>query len=83
MTLYSRAEKSGKRRSKGGTAVPGRMEATLGVILYVVKFATNVHEKMGREALERVENQRGKPFHSIKKGVNHFFVTNRRVVESK
>ena len=83
MTMYSRAEKSRKRRSEGGTALPDRVEATLGVILYMARLATDVHTKMGREASGRVESQWGKPFHSIKEGVYHFFVTNRRVVESE
>ena len=83
MTMYSRTEKSGKRRSEGGTALPDRVEATLGVILYMARLATDGHTKMGRDALGRVESQWGKPFHSVKEGVNHFFVTNRRVVESE
>ena len=55
MTMYSRTEKSGKRRSEGGTVLPDRVEATLGVILYFERLAANVHAKMGREALGRVE----------------------------
>ena len=58
------------------------MKATLVVILYMAKLATDVHTKMGREALERMENQCGKPFHSINEGANHFFVTTRRAVDS-
>ena len=37
---------------------------------------------MGPEALDRVETQWGRPFQCIKKGNNHCFVTNRKVVES-
>ena len=83
MTMYSRTEKSGKRRSEAGADLPDRVEATLGVVLYMAKLATDVHTKMGREALERGENQWGKPFHSIKEGVNLFFVTNKGGVESE
>ena len=80
MTMYLSTEKSGMRRSEGGAALPDRVNATLGVIMYMARLATDVHTKMGREALGRVENQWGKPFNSMKKWVNHFFVTN-RVVE--
>ena len=54
----------------------------MGVILHMAQLATDEHTKMGREALGRVETQWGKPFQRIKEGINHFFVTNRRVVES-
>ena len=83
MTMYLRTENSGKRRSEGGTILPDRVEATLGGILYMAMLATDVHTKMGREALGRVQSQWGKPFHSEKEGVNNFFVTNRRLVESE
>ena len=83
MTIYSRKEKSGKRPSVGWTALPDCVEATLGVMLYIANLATDANTKMGQEALERVENQWEKPFHSLKEGVYHFFVTNRRVVESE
>ena len=59
MTMYSRTEKSGKRRSEGGAALPDRVDATLGVILYMARLATDVNTKMGRESLGRVENQWG------------------------
>ena len=59
MTTYSRTEKSGKGRSNGGTALRGRVEATLGVNLYITKLATDVPTKMGQEALKQMENQWG------------------------
>ena len=82
LNMFSRTEKSEKRRSEGGTALPERVEATLVVIFHMAKLATEEHTKMGREALERVETQWRKPVESVEEGVNQFFVTNRRVVES-
>ena len=57
MTMYSRTEKSRKRRSEQRRALPDRVESTLGAILCMTKLATDVHTKMGREALEGVEKQ--------------------------
>lgn len=44
--------RGGKRRSEGGAALPDRVKATLGVILYMANLVTDVHTKMRREALE-------------------------------
>ena len=70
MTMNSRTEKSGKHLGEGATALQDRVEATLGVILYMARLATDVHTNMGREALGRVERQRGKTLHSIKEGTS-------------
>ena len=83
LTIYSRTEKLGKRRSEGGTALPDRTEAALGVILHMARLAMHVLSKMGREALGRVESQWGKPFYSMKEGAYNFFLTNKRVVGSE
>ena len=80
MTMYRRTEKSGTRRSEERTALPDSLGASSGVILYMAKLATDAHTKMRRETLERVENHWGKPFHSVKKGINHFFCDEREGV---
>ena len=40
LTLCTRTELSGKRRSEGGTSRPERVEATMGVIMYTVSDIT-------------------------------------------
>ena len=62
MTMYSRTEKSGNCQSEGVTALPNRVEDTRGVILYMARLATDVHTKMGREALGRGGESMGETF---------------------
>ena len=47
MTMYSRTKKSRKRQSEGETVLPVRVEAIVGVILYMARLATDMHTKMG------------------------------------
>lgn len=82
MTMYSRTEKSGRRRSEEGAALPDRVETTSGVLLYIAKLAPDAHSHIGRKTSEQGENQYGKPFYSTKERVNSVFETNRNVVES-
>ena len=83
LTSYARTEMSGKRRSEGGTSLPDRVEATMGVIWYMATLATNENTRMGREALFRVETQSGRPFQRVKEEINRFYVNNRRVAETE
>ena len=57
LTMYSRTEQSAKRKTEGGTSLPDRVKATLGVILHMATLATDEHPRMGQEALDRVEAQ--------------------------
>ena len=52
---YARAELSGKLRSEGGTSLPDRVEATMGVIMYMAALAADENTRMRREELHRVE----------------------------
>ena len=81
LTLYARTQRSGKHKTEGGTSLPDRLEATLGVIMRMETLATDPHTKTGREALDRVETQWGQKFQRIKECVNHFFVTRKGVAE--
>ena len=83
LTSYARIEMSGKRRSEGGISLPDRVEATMGVIMYMATLAMDENTQMGRETLFRVETQWGRPFQRVKEGINHFYVTNRRVAETE
>ena len=51
LTMYARTELSGKRRGEGGTSLPGRVEATMGTIMYMATLAADENTRMGREAL--------------------------------
>ena len=52
---YARAELSGKLSSEGGTSLPDRVEATMGVIMYMAALAADENTRMRREELHRVE----------------------------
>ena len=58
LTAYARTEMPAKRRSEGGITLPDRVEATMGVIMYMATLATDENTWMGREALFRVESGR-------------------------
>ena len=83
LTVYTRTELSGKRRSEGGTSLPGRVEAMTRIIRYMATLAMDDNTQMGREALHRVEMQWGRRFQRVKEGINHLYVTNKRVAETK
>ena len=48
LTMYVRTELSGKRRTEGGTSLPDRVEATIGVIMYMATLATDENTRIGR-----------------------------------
>ena len=83
LTSYARIDMSGKRRSEGGTSLPDRVEATMGVAMYMATLATDENTWMGREALSRVETQWGRQFQRVKEEINQFYVTNKRVAETE
>ena len=83
LTLYARTGLSRKRRSEGGTSLPDMMEPTMWVKKYIATLATDENARMEREALQRVETQRWRPFQRVKEGINHFIVTNKRVAETE
>lgn len=59
LSLYARTELSGKVRGEGGTSLPGRVGATMGVIMFMSTLATDDNTRMGRTAISRVETQWG------------------------
>ena len=65
---YARTELSGRRRGDGGKSLLDRVDATMGVIMYMAPLATDQNTQMGREALHRVETQWGGPFQRVKEG---------------
>ena len=83
LTSYARTELSRRRMSEGGTSLPDRVEATMGMIMHMVTLATDENTRMGREALHRVKAQWGRPFQSVKEGINILYVTNKRVAETE
>ena len=83
LMMYARTKLSGFSRSEDGTSLPDRVEATMGVIMSMSTLATDENTRMGAEALHRVETQWGQPFQLVKKRINHFFVTNKRVAETE
>ena len=83
LTPYARTELSWRRRGEGGTSLPDRVEATMGMIMHMVTLATDENTRMGREALHRVKAQWGRPFQSVKEGINFLYVTNKRVAETE
>ena len=83
LTSYARTELSRRRMSEGGTSLPDRVEATMGVIMYMATPATDENTRMGRAALHRVETQWERPFQRVKEGINLFHVTNKRVAETE
>ena len=83
LTSYARTELSRRRRGEGGTSLPDRVEATMGVIMHMVTLATDEITRMGREALHRVETQWGRRLQRVKEGRNIFYVTSKRVAETE
>ena len=83
LTSYARTEMSGKRRSEGGTSLPDRVEATMGVTMYMATLATDENTRMRTQALFRVETQWGRSFQRVKEGIDHLYVTNMRVTEKE
>ena len=83
LMMYARTKLSGFRRSEDGTSLPDRVEATIGVIMYVATLAMDENTRVGRGALYRVETKWGRQFQRVKDGINHFYVTNRRVTETE
>ena len=55
----------------------------MGVIMYMATLVTDENTQMGRKALHRVETQWGRPFPSVKEGINLVYVTNKRVAETE
>ena len=53
------------------------------IIRYMATLAMDDNTQMGREALHRVEMQWGRRFQRVKEGINHLYVTNKRVAETK